>query len=75
MTGMENAPTKSFRASLKKKLADQKCRPAQDRYFITALRGEAGNNCGFECYIGLTALAAVDRAGVSVGLVYDSSLM
>lgn len=75
MSGMEDLPTKSFNAKLKGQLANQKCRPAQDRYFITALRGEAGNNCGIECYIGLTALEAVDRAGVSVGLVYDSSLM
>jgi hypothetical protein len=75
VAGMENSPTKAFRAKLTKQLAEQKCRPAQDRYFITALRGEAGNNCGFECYIGLTALEAVDRSGVTVGLVYDSSLM
>jgi hypothetical protein len=75
LAGMEDMPTKSFKAKLKAQLAAQKCRPAQDRYFITALRGEAGNSCGFECYIGLTALEAIDRSGTGVGLVYDSSLM
>jgi hypothetical protein len=75
VAGMENAPTKSFRSKLKKELSVQKCRPAQDRYFVTALRGEAGNNCGDECFIALTALEAVDRSGMGVSLIYDASLM
>jgi hypothetical protein len=75
MAGMESSQTKAFKAKLNKQLSGQKCRPAQDRYFVTALRGEAGNQCGEECYIALTALEALDRSGISVGLVYDSSLM
>jgi hypothetical protein len=75
LKGKENAPSKGFNASLKKLASAQKCRPASDRYFVTQILSEAGNNCGFECYVSLTALGAMDRSGMAVGLVYDASLM
>jgi hypothetical protein len=75
LKGKENAPSKGFNASLKKLAAAQKCRQASDRYFVRQILSEAGNICGDECFISLTSLEAIDRSGLTVGLVYDASLM
>jgi hypothetical protein len=75
MQGQEKSALKAFMAKLEKQAAAQKCRPASDRYFVTSILALAGNACGFECYIDLTALGAVDRSGQTVGLIFDASLM
>ncbi|MBK9003662.1 MAG: hypothetical protein IPM67_09385 [Sphingomonadales bacterium] len=75
MAGMEKAKETAFSQKLQKAAAQSGCRTANDRYMITGLLGSAGNECGFECYIDLTALSAVDRSGQTVGLIYDAALM
>ena len=75
MKGMEQAKETEFSKKLARSAAQQGCRQATDRYQVTALLETAGNECGFECYIDLTALAAVDRSGLQVGLIFDGSLM
>lgn len=73
--GMENAKPEAFGQKLAKAAAAQGCRRASDRYQVTALLSESGNDCGFECYADLIALAATDRSGLTVGLIFDASLM
>lgn len=75
MKGMEQAKETEFSKKLARSAAQQGCRQATDRYQVTALLETAGNECGFECYIDLTALAAIDRSGLQVGLIFDGSLM
>lgn len=75
MTGTEKANEAAFSQKLQKAAAQSGCRTANDRYMVTGLLGSAGNECGFECYIDLTALSAVDRSGQTVGLIYDAALM
>jgi hypothetical protein len=75
MKGMEQAKETDFSKKLARSAAQQGCRRATDRYQVTALLETAGNECGFECYIDLTALAALDRSGLQVGLIFDGSLM
>ncbi len=64
-----------FQQKLQRAAAQQGCRAASDSYFVTAILSTSGNECGFECYVDLHALAATDRSGLSVGLVFDGSLM
>lgn len=64
-----------LQAKLKPLLAAQGCRPARSRYFVTALRDEIYYDCGFECGGDLTAIEALDRSGLKVGLVYGGSEM
>jgi hypothetical protein len=73
--GMENAKSAAFDKKLTQAAEQQGCRRATDRYQVTAILSTAGNNCGDECYVDLTALAATDRSGLSVGLIFDGSLM
>ncbi|HMS20673.1 hypothetical protein [uncultured Sphingorhabdus sp.] len=75
LKGMEQAKEDVFSKKLATSAALQGCRPATDRYLVTALLDSAGNECGFECYVDLTALAALDRSGMQVGLVFDGALM
>lgn len=75
MKGMEQAKETDFSKKLARSAAQLGCRQATDRYQVTALLETAGNECGFECYIDLTALAAIDRSGLQVGLIFDGSLM
>lgn len=75
LSGMKNSPPKNFTASLQKQATAQQCRPASDRYYVTQILGAAGNACGEECYVDLTALEAIDRSGMRVGLIFDASLM
>ena len=75
LKGMEKATEQAFQAKLEKAAATQGCRKASDRYMVTALLESAGNECGFECYIDVTALTAIDRSGMQVGLIYDGALM
>jgi hypothetical protein len=75
LKGMEQAKESLFSKKLATSAAQQGCRPATDRYLVTALLDSAGNECGFECYVDLTALAALDRSGMQVGLIFDGSLM
>jgi hypothetical protein len=64
-----------FRQRLERAAAQQGCRPASDTYYVTAILSTSGNECGFECYVDLHALAATDRSGLPVGLIFDGSLM
>jgi hypothetical protein len=73
--GMEKAKDTTFRKKLHASAQQNGCRAASDRYMVKAVFESTGNECGFECYIDLTALGAVDRAGIEVGLVFDGSLM
>jgi hypothetical protein len=73
--GRETENDKAFLKRLEKAAAQQGCRKASDRYFILGLLSKAGNECGFECYVDLTALEARNRAGQRIGLIYDGSLM
>ena len=75
LKGMEQAKETVFSKKLAASAAQQGCRQATDRYLVTALLDNAGNECGFECYIDLTALSALDRSGMQVGLIFDGSLM
>jgi predicted nucleic acid-binding Zn ribbon protein len=75
MKGMTKVSFAKYEASLRKQAAANGCRPARESYFVTALQDRTGNECGFECFIDLTAIEAVDRAGLPVGLVFDGSLM
>jgi hypothetical protein len=75
MKGMEQAKETDFSKKLARSAAQYGCSQATDRYQVTALLETAGNECGFECYIDLTALAALDRSGLPVGLIFDGSLM
>lgn len=75
LKGMEQAKESLFSKKLAASAAQQGCRQATDRYLVTALLDTAGNECGFECYIDLTALSALDRSGMQVGLIFDGSLM
>lgn len=75
LKGMEQAKEDVFSKKLATSATQQGCRPATDRYLVTALLDSAGNECGFECYVDLTALAALDRSGMQVGLIFDGSLM
>ncbi len=73
--GLENAKLAVFEQKLAKAAAQQGCRRANDRYQVTALLSTSGNDCGHECYVDLTAIAATDRSGLTVGLIFDASLM
>ncbi|WP_147291688.1 hypothetical protein [Sphingorhabdus pulchriflava] len=75
LKGMEQAKENLFSKKLAASAAQQGCRQATDRYLVTGLLDSAGNECGFECYIDLTALSALDRSGMQVGLIFDGSLM
>lgn len=75
LKNMEKAKEAAFQAKLKKSAEQLGCRKASDRYMVTALLESAGNECGFECYVDLTALSAIDRAGMQVGLIFDGALM
>lgn len=75
MKGMEKAKEEAFTKQLAKAAAQKGCRRATDRYLVTALLESAGNECGFECYIDLAALSALDRSGMQVGLIYDGALI
>ncbi len=75
MQGMSTAASTAFQRKLKQQLSLNGCRPARESYFVTALRERAGNECGDECFVDLTALEAIDRSGLTVGLVFDGSLM
>jgi hypothetical protein len=75
LKGMEQAKENVFSKKLAATATQQGCRQATDRYLVTALLDTAGNDCGFECYVDLTALSALDRSGMQVGLIYDGSLM
>ena len=72
---MDKAKETAFMQKLESSAAEQGCRQATDRYLVTALLETAGNECGFECYIDLAALAALDRSGIEVGLIFDGALM
>lgn len=73
--GMEKAKEETFLQKLKASAAQQGCKIATDRYLVTALLDNAGNECGFECYVDLAALEALDRSGMKVGLIFDGTLM
>ncbi|MFN3749035.1 MAG: hypothetical protein ACK4SJ_10150 [Sphingorhabdus sp.] len=73
--GMEKAKEEAFLQKLKASAAQQGCKIATDRYLVTALLDNAGNECGFECYVDLAALEALDRSGMKVGLIFDGTLM
>lgn len=73
--GMEKANEAAFLKKLQASAAQQGCKRATDRYLITALLDTAGNECGFECYVDLAALEALDRSGMKVGLIFDGTLM
>ncbi len=75
MRGQTRLPWERFKTNLKQRAAAQGCRPARQSYFVTALRERVVNDCGAECSIELTALEAIDRSGLTVGLVFDASLM
>lgn len=75
LKGMDKAKETAFMQKLESSAAEQGCRQATDRYLVTALLETAGNECGFECYIDLAALAALDRSGIEVGLIFDGALM
>jgi hypothetical protein len=75
MKAKEKAPAKVFSSKLHQLAAEQKCQQASDRYFVTAILGEASNDCGDECVVSLTALEAIDRSGEKVGLIFDASLI
>jgi hypothetical protein len=72
---MEKAKSAVFNKKLADAAAQQGCRRAGDRYQVTAILATSGNLCGDECYVDLTALAATDRSGLQVGLIFDGSLM
>jgi hypothetical protein len=75
MKGTTKASVPTYRARLKQQIAARSCRPARDRYFVTVLRDHTTNDCGDECTIQLTAIEAIDRSGLKVGVVYDASEM
>jgi hypothetical protein len=64
-----------FEGKVAKLAAQNGCRPAMDKYIVTATHNVASFDCGFECYVELTALSATDRSGVSIGLIFDASLI
>jgi len=65
-------------ADVNRKVADAArqagCRQARDRYFVVAKFENTIIDCGHECYVDLTALEAIDSAGLRAGLIFDASL-
>lgn len=75
MKGTTKAQWEPYRAKLRQEAAALGCRPARDRYYVAALLDHTRNDCGNECGIDLTAIEAIDRSGLKVGLIYDASEM
>jgi hypothetical protein len=64
-----------FDATVAKLAAQNGCRAATDKYHVTAIHNVASFDCGFECYVELTALSATDRSGMAIGLIFNASLI
>lgn len=75
MKGLTKVQWQPYLAKVKQLGAAKGCRPARDRYFVAALLDNTYNDCGNECGIDLTAIEAIDRSGLKVGLVFDASEM
>lgn len=75
MKGLTKVQWQPYLAKVKQLGAAKGCRPARDRYFVAALLDNTYNDCGNECGIDLTAIEAIDRSGLKVGLIFDASEM